>query len=339
MIRLRYSPLIVLLPLLGGSALGDDKASTSPAENRLAALEQLVRAGDDGKLLDLLQATASDGQIPVVNREQILFTFTQSLRQLPPGSIGPLTLTYLSNYESQAVVPHEDYPGSNVPLFNIRAATAGVQHGWRRQEARYAGAVLLAQDPAMLVQAYWLHADPPVRRGLLDALDGASPGQLEMISFMALNALEQEPEMAALAGTAALLNGDTRALEQVARTGSGSTVTEVLRRAGKTLAPGQIDRLLNGAIQNSRPEVAAVAIAELSPALQGQAKAEARLLRLLGDPKLGSSAALALATSPSDDTVSQLVELAESGDQTLSTSRARLALSLMRDRQASGVVP
>jgi hypothetical protein len=343
----RFKSLLTCLFLGATAAAGPGLAQSPPGEPpaqsasnpRLGELMRLVTAGDEAALLQHLQATAGDPALPAAEREQLLLDFTARLRALQPGAVGRATLDFLSGYEPRVMVPHEDHPVSMVPQFNIRAAATGLEHAWRRQEAAYAGAVLLAQDPTMLVQAYWLHDDPPVRLGLIQALAGASPGQLELVSFMALNGLEHEPELAALAGEAALRNGDTRALEQILRTGRGSTITPILRQAGTRLSPFQLERLLDAAIEQARPEIAALTMAELAPALIGQPTFEQRLLGLLGNAELGAAAALTLAAHPSDNTVSQLAELQAGDTAPLTAARARLALELMQIDRPVGVQP
>ena len=158
----------------------------------------------------------------------------------------------------------------------------------------------------------------------------ATPGQLEAICFLALASLEVEPDMTILAGRAAVLNADARALEQLVRTGSGPSVSHILRQSTKVLTERQIARLLNTAVQEGSPQTASIAIAELAPALAGLPNHEEALMDLLGDPQLGSSAALALAKSPSTSTLSKLGRMAAADDGSLLASRARLALEVNR---------
>ena len=320
--------LTALLPVLLNLSASPAVAANTPAvtassgvrtewEARLDDLMRLVTAGDETRLLQLLRATTVDAGLPPAIREQVLHEFTVELRELPPGSVGHPVMEFLSGHEPQVMVPHEDHPDSHVPLFNLRAASAGVQHTWRRREASYAGFVLLAQDPALLVR---------------ESVAAATPAQLETISFLALNGLEQEPALTELAGTAALRNEDTRALEQVLRTGSGSGLTRLVRDTGARLDPDRLARLLASTLEQAPPETAALAIAEWSSALAAHPDTENRLLSLLGDPQLGSAAALALANHAADSTTARLLAVLESGQSPLAASRARLALELLQLR-------
>lgn len=320
-----------LLPGSGGAQGSVSQGGAEVrAEHRLDELRRATLNDDQARLLALLRSTAEDAALPPARREQVLFDYVQQLRGLPPGAAGEQVMAFLGSYAPRVLIPHEDHPGASVPRFNIRAAAAGVEHAWRRQEASYAGAVLLARDPARLVQAYRLHADPAIRLGLLDALDNASAGALEAVAFMALDNIELEPELADLAGTAALHTGDARALEQLLRTGSGAAIPRILRAARDTFDDGQLARLLEVAIGEAGAETAALAIAKLTPALARHSGTRARLIGLLGDPALGSAAALALAADPSAGTLGELTEVLSADPASLAGRRARLALEVMQ---------
>ena len=320
------APVIAQTAREGGAATGQSVA----AAQRLDALRGATSAGDQGRLLALLGSTAADETLPLELREKVLFDYVQHLRSQPPRAADSRVMAFLGSYAPRILVPHEDHPGASVPRFNIRAAAAGVEHSWRRQEASYAGAVLLGRDPALLVQAFRLHADPPVRRGLLDALDSASAGALEAIAFIALDHIEHEPQLAELVGKATSRTGDTRALEQLLRTSDGTAIPGILRTARETLDEGQLATLLEVAITEASPGIAALAIAELTPAVTQRADTRAQLLQLLGDPERGSAAALALAATPAPGTQAELngmLDAAEPGS--LAAARARLALEII----------
>jgi hypothetical protein len=156
---------------------------------------------------------------------------------------------------------------------------------------------------------------------------------------MALSAMDQEPALAELAGEAALLLADTRALEQLVRNGRGSTITHVLRASRQRLSPDQVERLLDTAIEQAAAEVAAVAIAELAPVLVGRRGVEDRLFSLLDDETLGATAALSLTRNPSDTTLARMGELLREGGHTLAAKRARLALELLELQRVDEALP
>lgn len=320
---------VVALPWAGNSASADDVLS---ADVQVSEWLRLATAQDDQRLLRQLQAFSDDGERSLEQREATLFGFVNALRGLPPRSVGNEVMAFLGSYTPRFVMPHEDHATGEVPVYNIRSAVAGLEHAWQRQEAAYAGSLLLLQDPARLVQAFLLHRELPVRLGLLDALGNAGAGQLETVGFMALSGLEAEPDLALLAGEAALLTGDTRAFEQLLRNGSGATMTQVLRRSRGVFGEAQLARVLTAAIHEARPAIAAIAIAELTPALLGNTEVEDRLLGLLADRELGSAAALALAGAPGDRVQRELQHRADKGATAIEAGRAQMALDLISNR-------
>jgi hypothetical protein len=307
---------------------------TSPVREDL---RRLTLSGSSTELLELLNATAARADWPAPARESVLHDFVQDLRGMPPRSIAPEVMDFLHAYETKVLVAHDDHPRVEVPMFNIRSAAAGVENTWKRQEAAFEGAGLLSQDPVRLIDAYLAGNDPAIRRGLLDSLSVATPGQLEAICFLALAALEDEPAMAGLAGRAALLNTDARALEQLVRNGSGPAISHILRRSTEVLTDRQLIRLLDTAVQEGTSETASIAIAVLAPALAHLPNHAQALIDLLGDPELGSSAALALAKNPSASALRLLDRLASADDDSLTAHRARLALTINRSQFAGEV--
>jgi hypothetical protein len=301
------------------------------------ALEQLALAGDGPGLLSLLQATARRDDWPVPARESVLHAFTNGLRSLPPQTVADEVMAFLAGYRSRVLVPHDDHPNNNVALFNIRAAAYGVQNAWMRQEAALLGGRLLASDPGMLVAAYRALEHLPARQGFQDALLTATPGQLETVSFLALYDMPAAPDLAALAGRAALLNGDARALEQLVRNANGPALAGILREARERLAAVQLARILQIAVAEGSVPSASLAIAELAPALLDRADVADLVLALLGDPELGSTAALALARNPSTSLLARLDALAQAEEETLSAQRARLALEINRSQFPGGL--
>jgi hypothetical protein len=331
LILLAAGPVAAQTPAAGGSVtvLGQASEASQRAAQRLEALRWATADDDQDRLLGLLESTASDESLPLALREQVLFDYVQQLRSLPPNAADTRAMDFLASYVSRELIPHEDHPGAEVPRFNVRSAAAGVKHIWRRQEASYAGTLLLTRDPAQLVQAFRRYADPPIRQGLLDALENASAGALEVITFFALEHIEQEPQLARLAGTAALRTGDTRALEQLLRTADGMAVPGILRAARGMLDDDQLATLLMVTIAEAKPEIAALAIAELTPAVAQRADTRSELLKLLGDPGLGSAAALALAANPAAGTQVELTGVLQSEPGSLAAARAKLALEAM----------
>lgn len=301
------------------------------------ALKQLLVAGDGPGLLALLEETAGREDWPAPARESVLYEFVRDMRPLPPRSVALEVMNFLAVYQSRVMVAHDDHPNAGVAMFDIRAAAHGVQNAWNRQEAALIGSGLLDRDALMLVEAFRANEALSVRQGLLDALDTATSGQLEVVCFLALSSLDAAPELTSLAGRSALLIGDARAIEQLARTGDGPAMSRIMRGAAETLTPGQLARVLQVAVHEGTAQTAALAIAELAPVLAGHDGVVEVLINLLGDPVLGSTAALALAKHPGTATLQWLGSLAAAGDDSLQAMRARMALDINRSQFAGEI--
>ena len=297
-------------------------------ETQQARLRQLFKAGDSSGTLDQIREIEQQQDWPVPVRERVIFEFVSELRHEPPRSVSSEVIDHLRGYQSKVLVPHEDHPRARVPMFNIRAATSGVVNHWARQEAAFEGATHLASGGDTLVRAYLQESSHPRRRGMHDALSTASPAQLKAVTQSGLEASQSSPDIVTLAADAALLNHDLESLESLLETGHGNGMVKLLRKSAETFDSEQNSRLLNAAMHNPSRETAALAIAQLAPSLSGHGPTEDMLLQQLGDPELGSSAALALARNPGESTMQKLESLAGGSGDSLAVARAQLALQV-----------
>ena len=331
------------LPILDPEAWERDEAWRASAsvntQHQKDRLHQLMKVGDDAGSLRLIREIEQQADWPAPARERLIYEYVTSLRQETPNAVGPEVIGYLREFVSTVWVPHEDHPQATVPLFNIKGATVGLVNEWSRQEAAFEGAALIASNPGQLVRAYETEQGLAKRRGLLDALSTASPVQLRAISDVALTGISRNPGLIAVAGVAAIRNADIEALTELAEKGRGAEMNHVFRDSAMLLDTGQNHRLLEAALRNPSHEIAALAIAQLSPSLTGHAPTEELLLRTLSDRNLGASAALALAMNPSPRVLQSLERLAGSKGNEVSVSRARLALQIHASRFRSKAQP
>jgi hypothetical protein len=294
----------------------------------LGPLFDQARLGRDPDLLARLQTLAADERLPVPARERILFDFAQGLGDLPPGAVGPDVLDFLQGYRPRTLVPHPDNDRVGKPLFNIRGATAGSLNAWRRQAGYDAGRTLLAGPTPAAAQDYlaeYNRSSTPGRQGLADALPLASAAQLAAIAGQSLAALPMRPDLSPVAVRAALLLGDPALLRRALAAGDGPHLAGLLTEAAAELdEPGRID-LLFVMLDTASPTNASLAVGTLAPGLLHRPEVADRLFALLGDPAMGSAAALVLAASTRPDLQDRLRELA-AGDG-LTARRAALALA------------
>lgn len=296
------------------------------------AMTALTLEGADTELLELLDATRLRDDWPAPARDAAIFAYAQGLADLPADAVPATAMRYLSSYTPLTQVPHDDHAHGVVPLLNVRAVTRGVENGWLRQEARAEAFALMRARPASLVDAWLIERHTAVRSGYLEALEQSTPTQIASVSRAASQRLADNPALTDLAGRAALLADDEAALGIVLRQGHGPALQHLMQ-AMPTVDAGRTQRLFEAALDSPNPDSAALAIALLYPALAGNHAADAALLTRLGDPTLGASAALALATSPAPDTQLALEGLATTANQS-AAKRAQLALDLRSEINA-----
>ena len=250
---------------------------TKVTENRLNVL---AKAGDDTATLNLIMEIESNADWPAPAREQTLFDFIQELRQQTPRIIGEEVVAYLSAYQSKVLVSHEDHPRSLMPLFNIKGAMKGVENGWIRQEAVFDGAVQLSENPEAFVQAFESEQNYNRRQGFIDSLNNASASELSLVTSAAMSTVNQHPALVELAVDAALLNKDLDSIIKLARTIDGQYTQAFFSGSAKAFSTNELSLLFRAALENESSETAALAIAQLAPALSTDKRIDKRPLPL-----------------------------------------------------------
>jgi hypothetical protein len=294
----------------------------------LKPLFQMARAGNNQELLDALSAIVQDPGIPAPAKDYTVFSFTLGLSDLDVNSVSPKVLGFLSTYEAQTLVAHDDHPRMAVPLFNVRAAAAGVQNNWDRQQAATRATSLLQEHPDQWVSSY-LAAGPAGRRGFVDALDFAPAGQLRELGWSALALLDEKPELTLVTASAAMNSGDFELLQQSISRGDGPGLSRVLETASRKLSVEESINLLEHSLQLGSDTKAALAIAQLAPTLLDEPAVRKMLFSTLADRNLGAAAALVLGASSNPEIQAQLGEIA-SKKEGLARQRAEMAISTGR---------
>lgn len=333
-----------------GLAAPSDKAAPAAAWDRASAaralagvetdpvvhqLHQLTVTGAESPLLETLEATRLRPDWPEPARDLAILRYTRNLAALPADSVPPAVMEYLAAYPAMTQVPHEDHAQGRVPLFNVRAAAAGLQHQWLREEALLEGLALLRSNPRALSDAFAIEAAPAVHAGYLQALEQATPKQLALLSTDARARIETTPALTPLAGRAAILARDLPTLEATVLHGDGDALHRLLQEASAELPREDRLDLLEATLGSGHRDTASLAIATLYPSLAGQYAADEALLVRLGDPDLGAGVALALARSPALATRQALEALAVTTDRPASR-RARLALRILEEGLLEG---
>ena len=252
-------PLAVLFCLLPSMNLSAQAVMPEPNWDRSLALQsihakdamatlkplfQMARAGNDRELLLELSSIARDSGMPAPARDYVIYRFTLGLSDLDANAVGPRVLAFLSTYEALTLVTHEDHPRMTVPLFNIRAAAAGVQNRWDRQQALVQAERLVLEHPEQWISHY-LAAGPAGRRGFVDALHFTSPEQLHELGRSALALLDERPELTLVVARSGMDSGDFELLLQSISRGKGPGLSKAMEAASRKLSGADRTDLLN----------------------------------------------------------------------------------------------
>jgi hypothetical protein len=299
-------------------------------DTEVYALTDIAALADARFTLEQLNRVENRADWPLPAREAVIYRFARSLARLPGDAVAPEVMQHLKDYEARTLVPHEDHPNAFMPLFNIRAAAAGVENGWARQEFAFRAQTLLASNPGGLVEDYQNANDPNQRRAVIDVLGTAGLDDLRAVQQVALERLAGSAELSPLVAAAAAGTLDVTAIEQLLIEGGSAGLSVALTDIGNRLPPSEINELLAFAIDRAPPGNAGLAIAAWAPRAQHDAGTRELLLETLAHPALGASAALALAQQPDIHTIRMLQAVA-AGDSS-AAKRAQMALDLHRDK-------
>lgn len=264
---------------------------------------------------------------PAPAREAAIYTFTKSLATHPSHSVNPDILEYLSTYQAQVLVAGEH--GDTQPLFNIRAAAAGVENSWLRDDSKQLALNDLRDGPEKWLAMYNSAQHPAQRSGYLDALKLADTNTVQLVQALTLQQLGEHPEMTAVIAATLSMVYDQSSAREFLQHAKGAELAPALAQLSTSASQQELTALLEFAITQTATETAALAIASWGPILNSRAESRQLLLDTLADPELGSSAALSLANKPNIQTIRELQLLSEGLG--LAARRAQLALQINRE--------
>jgi hypothetical protein len=271
-------------------------------------------------------AARSDLSWPI--REAALMEFLNALASMQREQIPQDALAYLTRWQSKTRVPHEEMATLGAPLYDIAARAQGLQNLWRREAAMEAATAALKRGPVEFLTDWALQSEAATRAGFLDALDHSDRPTQSAVLAATDGTLHTHPDYAEVAARSALALRDLDAMRKLIVQGAGADTQALLRTCAAQLNADELHALLLRLRRDATDADVALAIGLWSSKLAGNAQAEALLLDLLGDPTLGSSAALALAQGSSSATRAELQSLAAAPDTSVRAARARLALQL-----------
>jgi hypothetical protein len=294
----------------------------------LAPLFRLAREHDDASLLEALSAIRADQSLPDPAADYLLFSFAIGLSDLDAGTVGPEILRFLDSYQVRTRVPHDENPDAGVPLFNVRAATSGVQTAWERQQAASQALGLDDDRPETWIDRY-LAASPAGRRGFLEALADLTPEQLQVVGDTAAGRLEQNPELTLVVALAGAGAADSDLIWRSIEQGQPGDLPAVLRAAASQLDTMECAALLIRILGLDSTTAKALGIALLGPASISEAKSQDALFSALESRELGAGAALVLSASSDSQVQQRLNDIAQQ-QEGLAGQRANLAINLRK---------
>ncbi|MDZ4814575.1 MAG: hypothetical protein SGI99_18465 [Pseudomonadota bacterium] len=301
-------------------------AAKSAATNGLTASLRAVLLHNRDALLAELESLTARQDLSWPQREAALLQFVRSLDGLRRDQVPHAAMAFLAQWQPHTLVPHEEMSTLGTPLFNIAAGAHGVQNRWRREEAQQRAVARLRTDPKGFLADWSQATDPATRAGLLDALNVSGRGALQKVLTAARASSSANPQLALVAGHAAIALRDADAISALIVQGAGSQARALLQASGDLLSVDQLVNMLVALRRDAGAPAVALAIGIWSHKLAGHRGAELLLLDWLSDAELGSCAALALSVAPTAKTLVQLQTQANAANTTLRAQRARLAL-------------
>ncbi len=300
----------------------------------LRPLFKMAHSGRNPELLDALSLIEQDTETPPPLKDFIFFNFAVGLSDLDANAVNSEVLDFLAGYEAKTMVAHIDHPRMNEPLYNVKAATAGVRSRWARLQAFSQAASLLQEQPSRWISGY-VAADRTGRMGFVDVLNHAPVESVNQLGWSALTLLDEQPGLTPVVARAGLATDDLELIQNAITHGGGPDLSRVLAAAAPVLNDLMVVDLLNEALHSAEIDKAALLIAWLAPDRLSNPVVADMMFDTLADQDLGGSAALILSKSQRPDIQGRLNEIA-SGKAGLSRQRARLAVGIRQADQEAG---
>lgn len=297
----------------------------------LRTLFRFARSNNHAELLAALDSVVTNPAMQDPVKDYLVFTFTTGLDDLDAEDVNPQVLDYLAAYEVKTRVAHPDYPHVGLPLFNVRGAVAGLRNSLDRTSAATRAQVLFTGNLEEWIPAY-LAASAAERRGFIDALGFATPGQLGLLGWLAADGLEGQPALTIVAARAGLAGGDYLLLENAICRGSGPGVMQAVKAASLELNDGEVVDLLHAVLRSGSTVNAGLAIAGIAAEHLDHPDVVDLMFATLPDQALGMAAAVALGASQQPSIQAQLKGVASKHDGPV-RRRAQMALQIHATEQ------
>lgn len=211
-----------------------------------------------------------------------------------------------------------------MPAWDPAAAAQFVERRWAERAARATASAHLAAGED-LVPA-WLAVSPGERRGFIEAIGEATPGQVALALPGLDGALAAGEPVGSLALAAAARTGDAALFVRALAAAPPRDALRTMREDLPAFPASERVSVLEAAI--ARSELASAALLALADEADSEPAAETLLWRTLGDPVHGASAAAALARMADGRVQQRLADIVAQDEDEARVRWARLALDL-----------
>lgn len=305
-------------------------AQGAEVQQQLQMLLELAHTGSSDALMVGLQEVRDSATLSAPARERVLYEFVVALRGGAPDATLREALEMLSQYTSEVQVPLEGARSPQTrPLYRIAAAARGTLATWDRADARHAMQqwldAVVAGRPRQQAEALPWHE-------LAAVLETAPINQLQAAREVLRFELSSKPEAAAAVAVMARRLRDPELYRMVLRRGDQRSAIRLLQTTRQLFAPHQSYLLLRAAVQ--RAPLASAALMEIGKLIGEHPAARTLLIEMLSHPRLGGSAASALASADDAATLQALSGLLQRSTDPLLQARTALALRMNGSPQA-----
>ncbi len=331
---------LLALPVVSRAAVQGEEPDRDWGERELRrTASQLVGQAVDlspTAFDNLVSAALESPALSAAQQEQLRLAMVMAFRDLQPDPVSRGFLEQQLHYEPQVLDPHPESRGSLlVARYRIPAAARGTLNLWERQAWASHGAHWMAtRDDALITKFMSAEAGSAVRAGLRDAVAAAGTSDQTWLSGE-LKLTSSFHQVSPLAVTVALQLSDTNLAGRIIDHGSTYAASRLLRDLHISFAPDAAIPLLEQALAKSA--LSGLSVTALGKVADKSAVARVKLYALLGDPRRGGDAALALAKVGDQAVTDHLAQLLSSKVR-LEVQRAALALKLTDTALARGAL-
>ncbi|MEM9301295.1 MAG: hypothetical protein AAGE01_04250 [Pseudomonadota bacterium] len=333
--------MAALLALLTGAAAAAELPSRETWASRsdreavrgeVDALLGLARHGDRDALQARIEGHQHQAPEQPAWHEAVLAGFARALaKEAPDPTLVPL-LEALTRHEPVALAGHPERRSSGIPAFRVAGLARGTLNRWTAEAFREEAAAALAVGNTDWFAARSKRpATTPEVAGLDAALAAASAETIVRVGDALAGLWQARPELARTATSAALAAGSAWPVTAALAGPGGARLVPDLPLLHDRLPAAEAAALREAALEAPAPEVRSTAVGLLA-----QAGELERTAALLGDPALGSSAALALANTGAFGTLEAL--LANAGSPKAARRDAVLALRIDGSPRARAIL-